>query len=166
MESYKHTPIVHFAAEGKIFLFGKAGFGKERVCADIVDVQELTSQGPRGGDSPWMEHFFEVPYDTMRTYLKMEARHAPQAPSTDPRDNYTNTFWVFAPGQGNPGFPAAVSNLSSVEAIGRVPDWSQRNFLDNLPSLTDGTLGGRLQVGKQHVRWQACQRGISCVQEQ
>ena len=142
MESYKHTPIVHFAAEGKILLFGKSGFGKERVCADIVDVQELTSQGPSGGDSPWMAHFFEMPHDTMRTQLKMEAmRHAPQAPSTNPRDNYTNTFWIFAPGRDDAEFPPVVSYLSSVRAIGRLPHQSGRNFLDNLPSLTDGTYG-------------------------
>ena len=125
MESYKHTPIVHFAAEGKIFLFGKAGFGKERVCADIVDVQELTSQGPRGGDSPWMEYFFEVLSEPLSRWLNGELiRNGPYVPSTNPRDSYDNTFCVFAPGQGNPGFPAAVSNLSSVEAIGRMPDWS------------------------------------------
>ena len=148
MESYKHTPIVHFAAEGKILLFGKSGFGEERVCADIVDVQELTSQGPRGGDSPWMEYFFEVPSEPLSRWLNGELiRNGPYVPSTNPRDSYDNTFWVFAPGQGNPGFPAAVSNLSSVEAIGRVPDWSQRNFLDNLPSLTDGTLGEGCRLG-------------------
>ena len=28
VESYKHTPIVHFAAEGKILLFGKSEVGK------------------------------------------------------------------------------------------------------------------------------------------
>ena len=44
VESYQHTPIVHFAAKGKIFLFGKSEVGEERVRADIVDVQELTSR--------------------------------------------------------------------------------------------------------------------------
>ncbi len=105
-ESYKHTPIVHFAAEGKILLFGKSGFGKERVCADIVDVQELTSQGPRGGDSPWMEYFFEVPSETLGRQLHGELiRNSPYVPSTNPRDSYDNTSGYLLQAKAIQGFP-------------------------------------------------------------
>ncbi len=48
---------------------------------------------------------------------------------------------MFAPGRDNAAFPAAVSYLSSVKAIGRLPHQSVRNVLDNLSSLTDGTNG-------------------------
>ena len=92
-QQYEHTPIVHFAAQGKIFLFGKSEVGKDQARSDIGDVQELTSQGPSGGNTPWMEHFFEVPYDTMKTHLAMEERRRGNpAPSANPNDTYTNTF--------------------------------------------------------------------------
>ena len=46
---YQHTPIVHVAAQGKIYLFGKSEVGKDQARSDIGDMQELTSQGPSGG---------------------------------------------------------------------------------------------------------------------
>ena len=90
---YQHAPIVHFAARGKILLFGKSEVGKDQARSDIGDMRELTSQGPSGGNTSRMEHFFEVPCDTMKTHLAMEERRRGNpAPSANPNDNYTNTF--------------------------------------------------------------------------
>ena len=140
-QRYEHTPIVHFAAQGKIFLFGKSEVGKAQACSDIGDLQELTAQGPSGGNTPWMEHFYEVPYDTMKTHLAMEQKHLRDPPpAANPGDNYTNTFWVFAP--GSPTLPAAVTDLSSVDAIGWLQDRPNRApVLTHSFIFTDGTQG-------------------------
>ena len=88
-----------------------------------------------------MEHFYEVPYDTMKTHLAMEQKHLRDPPpAANPGDNYTNTFWVFAP--GSPTLPAAVTDLSSVDAIGWLQDRPNRApVLTHSFIFTDGTQG-------------------------
>ena len=111
---------------------------------------ELTSQGPSGDYyTPWMDHFYEVPLDTMKTHLAMDERQCgnppPAANPNNPTNNYTNTFWVFAP--DSPALPSAVTDLSSVDAIG----WMQDNpthvpYLNSPFIFTDGTYGRLGQI--------------------
>ena len=70
-------------------------------------------------------------------------------PATNPTDNYTNTFWVFAP--GSPALPSTVTDLSSVNAIGWMQDHPTHVPHLNSPFIfTDGTYGRLGQIA--HAR--------------
>ena len=69
----------------------------------------------------------------------------PAANPNNPTNNYTNTFWAFAP--DSPALPSAVTDLSSVDAIG----WMQDNpthvpYLNSPFIFTDGTYGRLGQI--------------------